>query len=318
MSLTLPRENQNYVTVRAVVAGTFTLPEYAFVTPVDRSAKKLVPSLCFLVEHGHAENKRRVLFDLGLRRNPQNYPSEIQKHLQKRQPANFQPAAPEVLARNGVDPKSINAVVLSHIHWDHHGDPSEFPNAVFYIGHGSLDVLQNGLLGRGSHSHFDRDLFRNVRVEELTAPSPGSCAVLQNDTFERTFGTMAEWPRWKQLEPFDAAFDLFQDGSVFVISAPGHLPGHINLLCKIGPTDWTLLAGDAYHDQRLLDGTKNIAEWNEDGSSYCIHLDKDEAAKYIQRLRNLDELCQREGLTLDVAAAHDNAWVETYEKRCLR
>lgn len=74
-----------------------------------------------------------ILFDLGLQ----------QKHLETRKPHALFPGAPETLVRNVVELDSINLVVLSHVHYDHHGDPELFTNAKFVVGPGAVDVLKN-------------------------------------------------------------------------------------------------------------------------------------------------------------------------------
>jgi len=107
-------------------------------------------------------------------------------------------------------------VILSHAHWDHHGDPLDFPLSTFILGPGSLAVLEHGLPGRGSHSHFDPHLFSGVEnVVEL--PEVGN-----------------KGEAWKEIGPFRTTMDIFDDGSVYVVDAPGHLPRHINILCRIG------------------------------------------------------------------------------------
>ena len=116
---------------------------------------------------------------------------------------------------------------------------------------------------------------------------------------------------------FGLALDLFQDGSVFILPAPGHLPGHINLLCRVGQRRWIYLAGDAFHDERLLSGEKSIATWVDDGQHFCIHYDKREAERTIGRIRELQELCKSEGVDLDVVAAHDSGWIAVHRDGCL-
>src|SRR5262249_51904946 len=41
--------------------------------------------------------------------------------------------------------------------------------------------------------------------------------------------------------------DVFGDGSVTIISTPGHTPGHQSLLVKLTKTGAVLLTGDAVH-----------------------------------------------------------------------
>ena len=337
MAILRQRPDPVYVKVKPIVAGTLTLPEFAFISPVDPSIKHGVPSMCFLVEHptiardhqpdGSDKPSTRLMFDLGLRGRPEDYIPEIQAHLPNRYPVAHQPSAPETLKKNGVPPESIESVILSHVHWDHHGDPHDFPNAVFLVGNGSMHVLEHGMPGRGSHSYFDPRMFDNVEVVELSPATVGSSAVdpvvklsppnasLNSDaSLEASFpgrNILQGDPKWESFPPFSAALDLFGDGSVYVIPSPGHLPGHIMLLCRTGPQEWTLLGGDTFHDTRLLTGEKSISTWEQDGKSYCVHIDKDEAARSIERIRELSSICERDGVKLEVIVAHDNGWYES-------
>jgi glyoxylase-like metal-dependent hydrolase (beta-lactamase superfamily II) len=48
--------------------------------------------------------------------------------------------------------------------------------------------------------------------------------------------------------------DVFGDGSVTIISTPGHTPGHQSLIVKLPKTGALLLSGDAVH---FLDNYEN-------------------------------------------------------------
>jgi glyoxylase-like metal-dependent hydrolase (beta-lactamase superfamily II) len=64
-----------------------------------------------------------------------------------------------------------------------------------------------------------------------------------------------EWPspvgpRFKPEQPvtkLEGDHDVFGDGSVMIISTPGHTPGHQGLLVKLPKTGAVLLSGDAVH-----------------------------------------------------------------------
>ncbi|MFL5257500.1 MAG: N-acyl homoserine lactonase family protein [Rhodopila sp.] len=45
----------------------------------------------------------------------------------------------------------------------------------------------------------------------------------------------------------DGDTDVFGDGSVLIVSTPGHTPGHQSLLVHLPGTGWLLLSGDAAH-----------------------------------------------------------------------
>ncbi|KAF2231201.1 Metallo-hydrolase/oxidoreductase [Viridothelium virens] len=298
--LPTPSTNQTYVTVSPIEGGFITLPEKFFISPADPDARKTVPSLSFLITHpgpippilepyAIAAHKTpiHILFDLGLRRSTSRYLPIQQTHLNGRQPYRLEPGVAQHLRAGGLEPDKVDAVFLSHVHYDHHGDPEDFPESAFVVGHGAPDVLQHGLPGKGSHQYFQKDLLPRSRTLEL--PSP-----------------MSRDSKWAPLGPFPAALDLFGDASVYIIDTPGHLPGHMNLLCRTGPQKWVCLAGDAFHDKRLLTGEKEIGTWQgEGGEDFCIHIDKDTARSSIERLRKLQE---EEGV--EIVAAHDVGWWE--------
>jgi len=130
----------------------------------------------------------------------------------------------------------------------------------------------------------------------------------------QTFFTTAEWC---ELEAFGLprTMDIFNDGSLHIVDAPGHLPGHINLLartyadnCAPGSLDdreihYVYLAGDTCHDRRILNGEKEISEWRDaEGHACCIHTDRAQAEKSIEMVRRL------EAKGVEVIFAHDVEW----------
>lgn len=108
---------------------------------------------------------------------------------------------------------------------------------------------------------------------------------------------------WRPYGRLPRTIDLFQDGSVLLVDAPGHLPGHINILARIQQEKYVYLAGDVCHDRRILTGEKQIADWiDESGHVCCIHVDKTEAQSTIERIRILEA----EGV--EIIFAHDISW----------
>lgn len=291
--LPAPSSGQKYVDISPIPGGFITLAENFFVKPFTEGAKRTVPSLTFLVKHPGSNKYGAdpskpfyMMFDLGLRKAKEGYPEVLQKHLEGRAPYHLAPGVAAQLKEGGLDPSEINLVMLSHVHYDHHGDPEDFEKAHFTIGQGAMSVLKNGLGGYASHQHFDPDTLPDERSSELPDPTSG---------------------QWKPLGPFPATLDLFEDGSVYVIDTPGHLPGHVNLLCRT-KDKWICLCGDAFHDRRLLTGEKEIGEFpNPHGDMICIHVDKEAAAESIRRIRALHEGA---GDQVEIIAAHEDEWWE--------
>lgn len=304
------------VELHALSAGHLTLPEEQFVQPASDGARKTVPSLAFLVEHYDPidHGVTRILFDLGLRRDVERYSEPIQRHIATRQPLTTDPDVVRSLRAGGLKPDDINFVIYSHVHWDHVGEPRDFHWSTFIVGHGALDVLAGRSWSlRGGHSFFESDLLDPSRTIEL--PDPADKVEVQGVTdmeftgeWKPTIADNLKGP-WERLENLPAVLDVFKDGSLYIVDAPGHLPGHINLLARTlkenGSIAWVYLAGDACHDRRIIRGEKSIGEWlDAQGEVCCIHADREQAEKTIERIRDLE----REGV--EVILAHDVEWEE--------
>ena len=263
--------------------------------PADPKARRTVPSLTFLVTHPGSDiygadpsKPFHLMFDLGLRKARERYPEVLQKHVDARAPFDLAPGVAAQLSKGGLDPSEVDLVMLSHVHYDHHGDPEDFPKAHFVVGKGALDVLEHGLGNIASHQHFVPGTLPADRSSELPDPADQ-----------------------KPLGPFPATYDLFGDGSVFVVDTPGHLPGHVNLLCRTKDR-WLMLCGDAFHDRRLLTGEKGVGTWEgPHGNTICIHLDKKGAEESIKRLQQFQE---QAGGQVELIAAHEEIWWEKNKK----
>ncbi|OBT52696.1 hypothetical protein VE04_06017 [Pseudogymnoascus sp. 24MN13] len=220
-SLPPPRPDQTFVTVSAIDGGSITLPDRCFVTPSNPDERRTVPSLAFLIEHprahlfkhnGLADKPFRFMFDLGLRSELRRYIPAQQAHLVHREPYLLGPGVVGNLKKRSLTPADINAVVLSHVHYDHHGDPEDFDQSTFIVGSGSLEILQNGLPGTtATHQCFDPNLLpKNRTVEFPPVSSNGMRTKMPN-------GTSVEWS-WDSIGPFPAALDLFGDNSDIILT----------------------------------------------------------------------------------------------------
>ena len=110
-------DNAATVSVTALSAGWLTLPERFFVHPASETAVRSVPSLSFLIQHKDRETGKttRILFDLGLRKDLDNYIEPIRKHVATRQPISTDPDVCKSLAAGGLTPDDIDYVMYSHV-----------------------------------------------------------------------------------------------------------------------------------------------------------------------------------------------------------
>ena len=117
------------------------------------------------------------------------------------------------LAAAGYKPADINYFALSHYHADHTGNANEFAGATWIV------------------QKAERD-FMFGEVPQGTIISVDSFIKLKD-------------AKTKVLN--DESFDVFGDGTVVLMSAPGHTPGHQVLAVKLAHRGLVVLAGDLYH-----------------------------------------------------------------------
>ena len=87
-------------------------------------------------------------------------------------------------------------------------------------------------------------------------------------------------PRFLPSHPvktLEGDYDVFGDGSVTLISTPGHTPGHQSLLVRLPQTGAVLLSGDAVHLKDNWDAKRVPA----------INVDKEKSSASMQRLSDL-------------------------------
>jgi glyoxylase-like metal-dependent hydrolase (beta-lactamase superfamily II) len=192
------------------------------------------------------------------------------------------------------------------VHWDHIGEPRDFTKSYFVVGHGSPALLDGtSAFLRGGHSFFEHDLLPDGRTIELSDP------VSLRNTFSQSAPGELDFGRpWLPLNRLPHTLDIFGDGSIYIVNAPGHLPGHVNILARTPDGRQVYLGGDACHDRRLLTGEKKIGEWEDaHGQVCCIHVDRKAAEATIERIRELES----EGV--EIIFAHDDEWEENPENK---
>ncbi|KAH9878088.1 hypothetical protein J1614_003305 [Plenodomus biglobosus] len=315
VTLPAPTQNQTYVTISALHAGHLTLPEKLFVTDADPNRRATVPSLSFLIQHPSTTSRSKphtLVFDLGLKRDITGYREAQQHHIAQRQPTTVSPDAADSLRRGGLEPEHIDTVMLSHVHWDHVGTPSDFSKAEFVVGSGTMH-----LLAHGGGAHYPAELFN---PDELPADRTREFPPVRTED-QATAYTRQTSHAWTPLAGFPATIDFFADGSMYVIDAPGHLTGHVNILARTAPGKWVYLGGDCCHDPRILSGEKGIAMYEDGrGGLRSVHADTESAAATVARAARLLKggNVREEGggaVDVEVVVAHDGGWAEKNTER---
>jgi N-acyl homoserine lactone hydrolase len=187
-----------------------------------------VPIPAFLVEHPTAG---AVLIDTGMAK---AVASEGAKALGfaagLAYPVEMEPgwALTEQLATRGVDAMDVRTVVMTHLHYDHAGGIAEFPQATFVV-----DVDEWRAAGSGG---FTRGYARKL------IDHPYDWREIEFDD-----------PRVTSFASFGRTVDLFGDGSIRLLSTPGHSPGHMSVLLRLESGRELLLTADAAYSRRTID-----------------------------------------------------------------
>lgn len=309
-SLPASTEDEVYVSISALDGGHLTLPEALFITDADPEKKATVPSLCFLIQHPSLGNNGRsttnLLFDLGLKRDINAYTPAMAAHIANRQPIITSPDCAASLRASGLEPDTdIDIVLLSHVHWDHVGTPSDYSSAKFFVGSGTLHVLAHGAGPHYPAQIFNKDLLPRQATYEFPPTPSGDWSIAS----DRRTGHS-----WRGFAGFENALDLFGDGSVWVVDAPGHITGHVNLLCRVGKERWVYLGGDCCHDVRILKGENGVALYDDGhGGLRSVHMDTERAKETLKGIR---EFLGRNA-RVEIVVAHDIGWRERNRDKIL-
>ncbi len=116
------------------------------------------------------------------------------------------------LAELGVAPTDISRLAISHFHGDHCGNANMFTAARLYI--------------------------QEPEYEAAFGPEPAKFNFSPN---------LYEKLRTNPVVKLNGDFDVFGDGSVVILSTPGHTPGHQSLLVRLPKTGAVILSGDMVH-----------------------------------------------------------------------
>jgi len=128
------------------------------------------------------------------------------------------------LKKLGYTTDKVKAVVTSHMHLDHGGNLALFPNAIH--------VVQR------------KELYQGWWPEKFQGRDAKGAFVLADLMGTRDFNFLE----------LDGDYDLFGDGTVVVLSTPGHTLGHQSLKVKLASGKSVIMSQDAIWMQENLDG----------------------------------------------------------------
>ncbi len=128
------------------------------------------------------------------------------------------------LQQAGYSPADITYVALSHAHWDHTGNLRDYASSTWLVQRAEHESIFGS---RPLPNHADFAGIERMRAQVLAGDH-----------------------------------DVFGDGSVMLLFAPGHTPGHQALLVRLPRSGPVLLSGDLYHFAEELTAGPPPAERN--------------------------------------------------------
>ena len=181
------------------------------------------PAFSFLISHPQLD--RSIIFDLGIRKDWENYSPFLQDRFKKGgYKITVEKSLRTILEDHGVDASKLEAVVWSHHHFDHTGAPEEFEKSTALI------------VGPGFKQAMLPGYPTNPQSTILEANYAG------RELIELEFSSGLKIGRMDAL-------DYFGDGSFYFLDGPGHAVGHICALARVtaDPPSFILMGGDAVH-----------------------------------------------------------------------
>ena len=128
------------------------------------------------------------------------------------------------LAKVGIKVDDVKVVISSHSHLDHSGNIAMFPKAI--------------------HVFQKKELYQGYWPEKFQGREANGTFVLNDLVSARNYNYME----------LDGDYDLFGDGTVQILSTPGHTIGHQSLKVKLPQSGTIIIAQDAIWMQENADG----------------------------------------------------------------
>ncbi|KAL3458374.1 beta-lactamase-like protein [Aspergillus heterothallicus] len=182
----------------------------------------VLPSWSFLIQHASGQ---KLLFDLGVPSDWHAFAPAVSEKLEARGwDIKVEKEVIDVLKDHDVAAEEISAIIWSHWHWDHLGDPSRYPTSTELI------------VGPGFKEEF----------------LPGYPAKLDSPVRESDFSGRnlreIDFSEAIQVGQFRAV-DYFGDGSFYIVDTPGHAVGHLAGLARTtrNPDTFIFMGGDLCH-----------------------------------------------------------------------
>lgn len=199
-----------------------TVPPEFLVEPAMNGYEWMnLPTYSFHIQH--QQSKRQFLFDLGARKDWENHVPHIRSLLADHVPGiRISENVLDIVSKEGVRLDDIEALLLSHWHFDHSGAPSKLSKKTqVVVGPGFREAFLPGYPARQDSPFHEAD-FEGREVAELNFTDAFKIGQYQ-------------------------AHDFFNDGSLYLLNVPGHAIGHISALVRTTADTFVFLGGDVCH-----------------------------------------------------------------------
>lgn len=163
-----------------------------------------------------------------------------------------QPLRPQIEAA-GFAPEDVDFFALSHYHADHTANANMFADSTWIVQRAEYDAMMtdepDGIIDAESYSEL-------AEAETIILD--------------------------------DEDYDLFGDGSVLVMSTPGHTPGHQVVTVELANYGTVVLGGDLYHyPEEITTGRVPTFEWDAETSRASrakvqAYLEENDATLWIE------------------------------------
>jgi N-acyl homoserine lactone hydrolase len=153
----------------------------------------------------------------------------------------------DLLSRLNVAIDKVKYLGISHNHHDHIGQAGSLPQATLLIGRGDWEMVA----------------------------SPEPQGNMSAEEFARWRAPFAPWiSGGSKVEALRRdKKDVFGDGTVVMLSTPGHTPGHHSLLVRLKQMGNVLLSGDLTHYRENYDDN-GVPTWNSNRADTLASLDR--------------------------------------------
>ncbi|KAL2850400.1 hypothetical protein BJX68DRAFT_255150 [Aspergillus pseudodeflectus] len=248
MAALLPEDMGTTVDVSIIHAGRTTVPTaYVVDKPISGHDVLDMPCYSFLIENKRLNKK--VLFDLGIRKDwKEKLPPPTFLHMltvierkalhqieSAKALVEIEQDVADQLRNANVPLESINAIIWSHHHMDHTGDPSLFPS--------STDLI----VGPG---------FKRNKATFPGYPT-NEDALVTDDAFSGRSLVELDFSDAMTIGGF-LAIDFFHDGSLYLLKSSGHTHNHISALARTSKDRFIFLGGDIAHHPGEYRPTKHL------------------------------------------------------------